>query len=411
MNVLGIVAEYNPFHNGHLYHLNRSVEICKADYTVCVMSGNFVQRGEPALFNKWIRAEAAVKNGIDLVIELPFAFASSSAEHFSQGAVSILNKLGCVTHISFGSETGRIEPLYSAAKILSHESLLFKEHLKNNLSKGISFPNAREISLNKIAKDSSSTNVLNQPNNILGVEYLKWLIRLNSTIEPITIPRHIADYNDDSIIHSICSATAIRKLMEDTKEPEPLKNITPSLTYETILEHMNNGVTPLFICDVFHYIKYKLLMSDPTEIRDIFSVSEGIENRICNLTYRQNTMEDLISHIKTKRYTRTSIQRILIHILMGLSKMDMHTFQVDENCLYARILGFSLKGSQLIRLIKESDTTTLPLLTNINKEATENSSFYPLLKYDILSSDVYHLASGKYDMYQESDYVKKPFIL
>ena len=411
MNVLGIVSEYNPFHNGHLYHLNKSVEISKADFTICIMSGNFLQRGAPALFNKWIRAEAAVKNGIDLVIELPFAFASSSAEYFSQGAISILDKLGCVTHISFGSENGNITSLYSAAQILSHESSPFKGHLREHLSKGMSFPNAREISLNKITDDSDTANILNQPNNILGIEYLKWLIRLNSKIEAITIPRHIADYNDPRIQSSICSATAIRKLMADTANVESLKSVIPIFTYETISEYMNKGLAPVFIDDMFNFIKYKLLMSDPAELRKIFSVTEGIENRILNQLYHLDTMEDLIKYIKTKRYTRTSIQRILIHILMGLTKKDMHIFQNNENCLYARILGFSANGSNLIRFIKESDASLLPLITNINKEVTPDAPFYPLLKYDLLSSDIYHLASGKYNMYQESDYVRKPFIL
>ncbi len=411
MKVLGIIAEYNPFHNGHLYHLNKSVEISGADFTVCVMSGNFLQRGEPALFNKWIRAEAAVRNGIDLVIELPFAFSGSSAEHFAKGAINILNRLGCVTHLSFGSEKGEIEDLYRTAEILSHESDTFKEHLKINLKKGNSFPYSREISISEVTEDLDIQNVLNAPNNILGVEYLKWLIRTDSRIKPLTIKRYSTGYHDSNINNNICSATAIRELLIKKKgKVEALQNVVPFSTYETITYYMNKGIAPLFKDDLWHLIQYKLLTTSSQELGEIFSASEGIEHRLLSQVYRKKTMDDFISRIKTKRYTQTSIQRLLNHILMSFTKKDMNAFQTDENCMYGRILGFSSKGTRLLRMIKETCSTTLPVITNINKEAGPDSPFYPLLKYDITASDVYHLASGQYDMYKESDYVRKPYM-
>ena len=410
MKVLGIIAEYNPFHNGHLYHLNKSVEISKADFTVCVMSGNFLQRGEPALFDKWIRAETAVKNGIDLVIELPFIFSSSSAEYFSKGAINILDRLGCITHISFGNEKGEIDDLYSIAEILSYEPDSFKYHLKNNLKKGYSFPYSREISLNEVTEGLDIQNVLSTPNNILATEYLKWLIRIGSGIEPIAIKRYSADYHDLSIKNSICSATAIRELLiKNKKEYDILQNVVPSPTYETITNYAKKGISPLFKTDLWHLIQYKLMTTPSEELGEVFSASEGIENRLLNQIYNHKTLDDLISHVKTKRYPLTNVQRLLIHTLIGLSKKDMRSFEENDN-LYARILGFSCKGTQLLRNIKESDSTTLPVITNINKEVSPDSPFYSLLEYDVISSDVYHLASGKYNMYNESDHVRKPYI-
>lgn len=407
MNILGIVAEYNPFHNGHLYHLKKSIQESNADFTICIMSGNFLQRGEPALFNKWIRAETAVKNGVDIVIELPAAFACSSAEYFAKGAISILNGLGCVTHISFGSEHGDLDPLYKAAEILASESYDFQDNLKKHLSTGISFPSAREKSIGDLV---NIDNILSTPNNILGIEYLKALIRSNSMIKPITISRKDAEYHSITIEGSICSATAIREHLKDKKnEVNYIKDAVPSLTYDTLTYYVSKGISPLYLPDIFDFIRYKLLNTNANELNKIFSVTEGIENRILNDIRSTNSIDKLISNVKSKRYTQTSIQRLLIHILLGLTKKDMLSFVENASCIYARILGFSSKGSGLLRNIKKSDYLKIPLITNINKEAPEDPCIKKMLGYDIMSSDIYHLISGRYDLYKESDYVKQPY--
>lgn len=408
MRVLGIVSEYNPFHNGHLYHLKKSMEKTKADYSVCIMSGNFLQRGEPALFDKWVRAEAAVKNGIDLVLELPAVFACSSAEFFAQTAIAIFNGLGCVDYISFGSENGDIHTLYQVAEILAHEPDSYKELLKRNISKGITFPLARKIAINEM---SALGEVLDTPNNILGIEYIKALIRTQSNITPLTMQRMGANYHDQEIQSNICSATAIRnKLQEQNNNIQFIRDVIPAPTFDILERNIEAGITPLYLADLYTFISYKILISDSSELGDVFSAVEGIENRISNIIRNARSIEDLIRLIKSKRYTQTSIQRLLIHILLGIKKYSMQKLILDKSCLYGRVLGFSSKGAQLIRYIKEKEINTIPLITNINKEVPPNSPISQLLHYDILASDIYHLASNRYNLYSDSDYVKKPFI-
>jgi predicted nucleotidyltransferase len=214
MRVLGIIAEYNPFHNGHLFHLRESVRLALPDYTVCVMSGDFTQRGEPAMADKWVRAETAVRNGIDLVIELPFAFACNNAEYFAAGAVDILNRLGCVTHLSFGSEAGELDLLLEASEYLAYEEEDLKKSIREFSDKGISYPRARYEAVRKCRGDSCSS-VLKSANNILAVEYLKQLRRINSPMEPITVKRYGTGYLEKDSFENIASATAIRHRLKD----------------------------------------------------------------------------------------------------------------------------------------------------------------------------------------------------
>lgn len=410
MKVLGIIAEYNPFHNGHLYHLKKAQALSDADYTICIMSGNFLQRGEPALYNKWIRSEAAIKNGVDVILELPTAFACSSAEFFSKAAISILNRLGCVTHLAFGSETDDIDLIYQTADLLANESDHYTQVLKNNLSKGLSFPHAREKSLKEIGCQNQG-NILNQPNNILAIEYLKALIRLNSRIKPIAVKRIGASYHQTSIDEKISSATAIRnQLQKSNNNIKSLSHALPFYTYQIMQHCLSNSIKPVYLSDIFEVLQYRLFTSTPKDLRKIFSVVEGLENRILNEVRLVNNMDAFINHIKTKRYTQTGIQRLLIHTLLGLSKKHMNYFNTYPECFYGRILGLSSKGSHLIRTIKKKESHSIPLITNINKEVMPDSSVAKLLHYDIIASDIYHLISGNYDLYKASDYVKMPYI-
>lgn len=410
MSILGIIAEYNPFHNGHLYHLQKAQALSGADYTVCIMSGNFLQRGEPALYNKWIRSEAAVKNGVDVVLELPAAFACSSAEFFSKAAVSILNSLGCVTHLAFGSESDNIDLLYQTASLLANESHHYTQALKSNLSKGLSFPHAREISLKAIGCQNQG-NILNQPNNILAIEYLKALIRISSRIKPIAVKRIGAGYHQASIDEKISSATAIRKqLQKSNNNIESLSHVLPFYTYQIMQHCLSNYIKPIYLSDLFELLQYQLFISTPDDLKRIFSVVEGLENKILNKIRFANNMNTFINHIKSKRYTQTAVQRLLVHILLSLSKKHMNYFNTHSDCFYGRILGLSSKGSHLIRTVKKKETHAIPIITNINKEVFPDSSVAKLLRYDIIASDIYHLISGDYDLYKDSDYVKMPYI-
>ena len=237
--ILGIVSEYNPFHNGHIHHLELSKQLTKTDFTVAVMSGNFVQRGDTALVDKWTRTEMALKGGIDLVLELPTVYAISSAENFADGAIKILNSLGVVDYLSFGSEIGEISPLNDVASILYKEPKEFSSLITAQLKSGLSYPRAREIALSQFFGTSKKyTDILNNPNNILGVEYLKAIKKHRSHIKPLTIKRDYSDYNSKTVKNGIASATAIRTMIQNKKN---VHRVVPFETYELLDEAIENG--------------------------------------------------------------------------------------------------------------------------------------------------------------------------
>lgn len=229
--VLGIIAEYNPFHNGHLYHILKSKEITNDDYVVAVIGGNFTQRGEASLIDKWTKAEMAIANGVDLVVELPCLYSISSAENFADGAIKILNSLKIIDHLSFGAETNQINKLNIIANLLFNEPKEFKKLLSNELNTGISFPKAREKAICKYLNDNSYLSILHEPNNILAIEYLKALKKYKSKIEPILIKRKNAGYLNSDYTGTISSATAIRNLIKNGKTNELKNTLTPRFVH------------------------------------------------------------------------------------------------------------------------------------------------------------------------------------
>jgi len=404
MKVLGIIAEYNPFHNGHRYHLQESVRMVSPDYTVCVMSGNFTQRGEPAMADKWIRAAAAVNNGIDLVLELPFAFACNNAEYFAGGAVDILNRLGCVTHLSFGSEAGELSALSAAADYLAHESEELKNSIKEFADLGISFPKARYEAVKK-CMGSAYSDVLMNANNILAVEYLKQLNLTKSRMEPITVKRYGTGYHDMGAYENIASATAIRHQLEKSDCLSEISNLIPSETYQ-VLQSIDRGIN-LSFNDFYQLLLYQILASDIDRLGSVLSATEGLENRVKRAASESVNMDSLIKAVLSKRYTETRIHRLLTHILIHLEKDSFRAIW-DNRINYARILGFSQRGASLIKQIKKEELSTIPILTNINREISRDSEEWKLLKYDITASDIYNLIAYG-EIYSHSDYVMKPF--
>lgn len=404
MNVLGIIAEYNPFHNGHRYHLQESVKAVQADCTVCVMSGNFTQRGEPAMADKWVRAAAAVDNGIDLVLELPFAFACNNAEYFAAGAVDILNRMGCVTHLSFGSEAGDLSALSAAAEYLSFETEELKRSIREFSDQGLSFPRARYEAVKKCMGESYS-DVLRNANNILAVEYLKQLNLRGSRITPVTVKRYGTGYHDKDTFEDIASASAIRHKLGQAEDLEEVIRFVPNETYQ-VLQAVDMDVKISFN----HFYKlliYKILMSDPEQLGSIFSATEGLENRVRKAAAESADMNSLISAILSKRYTYTRIHRLLTHTLVGLDKDSFRSIW-SQGANYARVLGFSRKGASLIKTVKKEERNTIPILTNINRELSKDSEEWKLLQYDITASDIYNLVAYG-EIYSHSDYVRKPY--
>lgn len=397
MNLLGLVVEYNPFHNGHKYHLEKSKEITNATHTVAIMSGSFLQRGEPALFDKYTRAEMAVKNGVDLVIELPTLYACQSAEIFSHGAVATLNSLNCVNSLCFGSEEGNIDILQTISEILVKEPSDFKTTLKNFLDEGIVFPVARSKALYEYIKNNhllelsedKLQQVLNSSNNILGIEYIKSLIKLNSSIKPYTITRIASKYNSTDIESNICSATAIRNSLKDNTDLKLIENVVPLHTFNEINHKINTNFNP-----VFDYMFYDLLSS--TIIRDVdnltkyFEVNEGIENKIYSNVFTSKNLEELINSTKSKRYTMTKIKRTLNNILLGINRDDVIKVKDLDRVPYIRILAFNNKGREIIKKIKTS--SDIEIITKFSKIShVDDPIFYTLIKYDLKSSNMYNL--------------------
>lgn len=386
MNNLGIIVEYNPFHNGHVYHINKSKETTNADNVIAVMSGNFVQRGEPSLLNKYNRTEIALNNGVDLVLELPTVYATSSAELFAHSAMSILNKSNIVNSICFGSESGSLEELSRVATLLNNEPLEFKTTLKDALNSGVSFPKAREIALQSV--DYNLGQVLSYPNNILGVEYLKSLIKLNSTIKPYTITRSSSNYNDVSLSMNsatITSATSIRSTIKSNINS--IEPFVPSDCFNTLTECIDNKTYPIKD-NMLNMLKYKVLTSSPEQLNNIYDITEGLAYKIINVLPTTESYDDLVAKLKSKRYTQTKIQRAILHLLLNITDNDIELYQSVDYIPYIRVLGFRKEKSYLLKdLINNS---SVPVITNI-KNADLSDIGLKMLNDEFMYTNIYNL--------------------
>ncbi len=403
--VIGIVAEYNPFHNGHLYHIAQSKKITSSDYTICVMSGNFAQRGNTSLVNKWVKTEMALLNGIDLVIELPTIYATSSAENFAEGAIKILTSLGIVSTLSFGTETADIGVLNKIAGILLEEPKQYLAILNHELKKGLSFPKARENALLMYLNDLQTySGILSKPNNILAIEYLKAMRKYKSHMTPIGIKREKVYYHDVCVVDEYASATAIRELMK-VKDFKEIKRVMPPRSYNLLREEFKKGN---YILDLSKYEKeiiYILRKMSLQEISNLPDVSEGLENSLKNAAYSCNNLLDFLTIVKTKRYTQSRIQRILIYALLGITKKDM--LNARKVSPYIRILGMNEKGSYLLSYIAKNNPK-LPLVTSVKKFMDEcnNKVLKEMLEKDIFATNVYTLGY-EYDSWANLDYTNK----
>lgn len=403
--VLGVICEYNPFHNGHLYHLIEAKKQTGAEYTIAVMSGNFVQRGCPSVVDKWTKVQMALLNGVDLVIELPTIYATSSAENFAYGAIKILDSLKVVDTLSFGSEISDIDILNRFASVLYHEPKEYVTMLNHELSKGISFPKARENALLMYLNDIRKyANVLSGPNNILGIEYLKALKRVGSPIMPHTLKRKGSDYHEEEINGPYASATAIRKLIL-ANNFKLLSKTLPTASYHLLEEQMKKGNIVKDLSCFDKEIIYTLRKMSVKEIAELPDVSEGLENSIKNAANSCNTVLELINIVKSKRFTQTRIQRILLYSLLGITKKDMQMSQKISP--YIRVLGFSSKGKLLLSEIVQQNPK-LQVITSVKKyfDNCNNKSLKAMLEKDIFATNVYTIGY-EYDSWANLDYTKK----
>ncbi len=392
--ILGVIAEYNPMHNGHLYHLKKSINLVKPDYSVCVMSGNFMERGDTAVISKWARAEAALKNGFDMVIELPTIYSISSAENFASGAIKIFNSLECDVTLSFGSEAGDLDILNRFAKILLDEPPEYVTMLEHELAKGLSFPKAREnallLYLNDIRK---SAHVLSEPNNILGIEYLKQILKTNNKIKAITVKRYGADHNSTDTSTGFASSTAIRDLLFGQKT---IKHLIPPTSFDILKEECGKGCFVNGLAEFEKEILYKIRTMTVKELADVPEVKEGLEYKIKEAADKCNKLSDLITLIKSKRYTQTRIHRILLYILLNIDVTDYANSK--KATPYIRVLGVSTRGKNLLAEISNPlNNKKINVITSPKDflEKSNNKVLKQMLEKDIYASNIYTLAFKK----------------
>lgn len=407
--VLGIIAEYNPFHNGHLYHIARAKQETNAQYIIAVISGNFVQRGNTSIVNKWVKARMALLNGVDLVIELPSVYSISSAENFAEGAIKIFNSLGVVDTISFGMETSDISTLNNIANVLYNEPKEYLTMLNHELKKGNSFPKARENALMVYLNDIKRyANVLSGSNNILAIEYLKAIKKTKSTINPVGIKREKVLYNDKYIVDEFASATAIRKMLM-TNQLDDISKVMPRNSYLKLGEELKNGHYVIDLSRFAREIIYTLRKMSIADIAKLPDVLEGLDTSIKNAADSCNTLEELINIVKTKRFTQTRIQRILLYALLGIDKKKMETSR--KITPYVRILGFNNKGKELISEMMRINPK-LNVITSVKKyiDDVANKNLKEMLDTDILATNIYTLGYHS-DSYSNLDYTNKIEIL
>ncbi|MCM1192263.1 MAG: nucleotidyltransferase [Butyrivibrio sp.] len=394
MKVNGIIAEYNPFHNGHKYHLEESKRLTGADYSVAVISGNFIQRGDPALVDKHTRAEMALKNGADLVLELPTVYSASSAEYFATGAVSLLDKLGVVTHLSFGSECGDTVLLSRIAAILLEEPEDYKADLKAKLKQGLSYPSARNSALIRHCPElAENSKIFSSPNNILAIEYIKAIMNQNSKMEPVTVRRLGAEYHDPAPSSGYCSALAIRQALAAGRGLGSVAHYMPDSVRELLAERL---VLDRGICanDFSSALYYKLLSEKESGFDKYLDVSADLSNRICKHLTEYKNFDDFCDLLKTKELTYTRISRCLLHILLNLTKEDMAVCSELKHTPYARILGFRKDAEDLLGTVRAQ--ASIPLVTKLaDAEKILPTDTYLMLKQDILISQLYYgVAAG-----------------
>jgi len=401
MKTVGLITEYNPFHNGHLYHIEQAKKLTDADCVIVIMSGDYVQRGTPAVMDKYLRATAALACGADFVFELPLCYATGSAEYFAEGAVRALNALGVIDSLCFGSECGDTGILSEIASILIEEPAAFKTNLQAGLKSGLNYAKARAEALRLTFPEYA--DIINTPNNILGIEYIKALKKTNSNIIPYTIKREGHAYHDTELKHPFASASAIRQMWTDhslTSATQNHKLYIPEPALD--LYHSKQNIT-FPICEedfsaVLYYRLYNCISDN--SLSNYFEVNSELANRIEKLLPKFNSFSDFAMLLKNKAYTYSRICRCLTHIMLDIKADALSSYLDNGWIFYHRLLGMrdNAKNSTILSLI--SKNSVLPLLTGAKSTAvTEAFSEQAkhMLKTELAASDLYeHISSIKY---------------
>ena len=404
MKITGIIAEYNPFHNGHLYQIRKAKEITGADYIIVVMSGNHMQRGTPALIDKYSRAKMALSGGADMVIELPTCYATASAEYFAMGAISILNQLGCVDSVCFGSESGDITMLSKIAHALVDETEDFVQSLKTKLKNGDTYPVARNAALAETINGFTTFDtILGFPNNILGIEYIKAIIRQNSSIKPYTNTRIGSDYHSYKLAENFSSAISIRQSLSLQDNLDMIQSQIPALAFDIMKEDFHKTF-PVYASDFSSMIKFKLLKERGQGFTQYFDVTQAISDKLEKEMFSMQSFDDFCDILKSKDITYARISRCLSHILLDIKAEDVQLFKENGITFYARVLGFNSKADELTKTIKAN--TSIPLIT---KATSASAQLYPIgqkqFNQDIQASHIYECIAGtKYHAGMRDEY-------
>lgn len=397
MNI-GIVAEYNPFHNGHKYQIDKIREMHPSSNIIVVLSGNYTQRGNLSIVDKFTKTEMALSCGADLVIELPQLFQSASASYFSRQAVNILNKINIVDAICFGTENMNVDELRDISTFLLNEPISYKNSIKNHLKNGNSFPKSRSLALKEF-----SYNELSTPNNILGVEYMKTLITLESKIVPITINR-TNNYHDSKIVGSISSATSIR---ENAHDIDLIKTAIPEDAFDIFYKSISKNSYNLN--EMSKTFRYLFLTKDKEEILDIVDFTEDIYNRFYNIIKSEFLIDNIIEKMCCKNMTKTRIQRMVLSVLLDNKSSNIKLY--DKNGYpFVRVLGFKKEKQQVLSdLIEKSDIKIVTNLKNANKILNKNE--LNLLNTDIKKSSLFHLCNENNNCFDVYDLENKIVII
>jgi cytidyltransferase-like protein len=392
MKTVGIIAEYNPFHNGHAYQIQKAKELTDADYCIVVMSGDFVQRGAPALMNKYLRAESALKNGADLVLELPVCYALASAEYFAAGAVALLDKLGVANSLCFGSECGDIALLSAFASALSDESETFKAALNCNLKRGMSYPCARNAALRASSPQlADSPDIMSSPNNILGIEYCKALMKRKSSITPYTLLRTGAGYQETALSADYSSARGIRNALETSHSLRDIEEQLPASVYAQFEKHY--GVDCPIVSDDFSLLlQYALLSLQAEGYQAYPDIDMQLSERILRLLPEYRSISSFCELLKTKNLTYTRISRSMFHILLHMTQEKLSAYCREDYIFYARILGFRESAAPLLSAIKTH--TSIPLISKLADAARQLTPLgMQMLEKDIYASHIYEMVT------------------
>lgn len=385
MKSAGIIAEYNPFHNGHQYHVEETRKQTGADVVIAVMSGNFTQRGELAIADKWTRAELAVGGGVDLVVEMPTVAACSHAAVFAQSGVNILQNLGA-DFISFGSECGSLNLLQSVADKLTEKNSVLEASMEMRLKEGLSWPRARQEAMKEFLTEEESA-VLAEPNNILALEYLKFI----DSARPVTVRREGTGYHEMEARGKFASASFIR---QQIMAGEDVSSLMPQILPA-------NGTDTGGRDDVlFRLTAQKILTMTSEELDAVSAGDTGLGNNAKKVIRNCSSLDELTEALKSKRYTRTRVQRFIMQILLGITRED-----VRQRKDYVRVLAANEKGGRYLKQVKREEICGLPIITNINKELQNCPEIQDTIEKDILASDIWNLAVGR-DLYQHSDFVE-----